>query len=380
MSIHKLTPERAIADGTSQSVGLQFQHKVFDLADSVIKMRAMRALESTAARYPIFRRVRCAARRKLEDIFDDLATQSGLAALRLAEGELLLDGSGVFIEADGWRKAGYSSCQFGIWTDSVQRATDVREQLFRIVGDRYEAAQTFTIDWYFTDSHRGLNSTSFDELMIDRLYDEAYPSLGEPIASFVNRYLNASETVLVLQGGPGTGKTRLVRAILSALSARKEDSARVLYTADKRALESDEIFVEFVTGSHDAFVIEDADHLLLARSNGNHDLHRFLAIADGVVRAQGRKIIFTTNLANVNDIDEALLRPGRCFANVRTRNLRREEAALLLQRMAGEGLVAPATLEDLFGPGAKDVAVAGIYRAATGQESPSRQQAAPPRQ
>ena len=96
-------------------------------------------------------------------------------------------------------------------------------------------------------SHRGLNSTSFDELMVDRLYDEAYPSLGEPLASFVNRYLEASETVLVLQGGPGTGKTRLVRAILSALSVRKADSARVLYTADKRALESDEIFVEFVT-------------------------------------------------------------------------------------------------------------------------------------
>jgi hypothetical protein len=363
MSIHKLNPERAVADDTSSSVGLEFQYKVFDLADTAIKMRAMRALENTAACYPIYRRVRCAARRKLEDIFDDLATQTGLAALRIAEGALVLDGPGVFIDADGWRKAGYCSCQFLIWADSVQRATEVREQLLRIVGDRYDAAQTFTIDWYFTDSSRGLNSTAFDELMVDRLYDEAYPSLGEPVASFMNRYLDATETVLVLQGTPGTGKTRLVRAILSAMSARKEDSARVLYTADKRALESDEIFVEFVTGSHDAFVIEDADHLLLARSNGNHDLHRFLAIADGVVRAQGRKIIFTTNLANVTDIDEALLRPGRCFANVRMRNLRLEEAALLMQRMARDGLVAHATLEQLFAAGTKDVAVAGIYRA-----------------
>jgi hypothetical protein len=240
---------------------------------------------------------------------------------------------------------------------------DLREQLFRIVGDRYEAEQTFTIDWYFSDGSRGLNSTSFDELMIDRLYEEAYPSLGEPLASFVNRYLDASETVLVLQGSPGTGKTRLVRAILSALSARKADSARVLYTADKRALESDEIFVEFVTGSHDAFVIEDADHLLLARSNGNHHLHRFLAIADGVVRAQGRKIIFSTNLANVNDIDEALLRPGRCFANVRTRNLRREEAERVMQRMSRDGFVAQSTIDELFEPGTKDVALARVYRA-----------------
>jgi hypothetical protein len=46
---------------------------------------------------------------------------------------------------------------------------------------------------------------------------------------------------------------------------------QVLYTADMRALENDEIFVDFITGNHDAFVIEDADHLLMARSNGNVD-------------------------------------------------------------------------------------------------------------
>jgi len=55
------------------------------------------------------------------------------------------------------------------------------------------------------------------------------------------------------------GKTRLVRAVLAAMSRRKEDSAMAMYTADKTALESDEIFVDFITGLHDAFVIEDAD-------------------------------------------------------------------------------------------------------------------------
>jgi hypothetical protein len=126
----------------------------------------------------------------------------------------------------------------------------------------------------------------------------------------------------------------LVRAILAAMSTRKADSARVLYTADMRALENDEIFVDFITGNHDAFVIEDADHLLMARSRGNVDLHRFLAVADGVVRAQGRKIIFTTNLPNIGDIDEALVRPGRCFATLRTRALERCEAVSMLARIA----------------------------------------------
>ena len=64
-----------------------------------------------------------------------------------------------------------------------------------------------------------------------------------------------------------------------------------MYTGDKRAFESDEIFVDFITGSHDAFVVEDADHLLTARSSGNQDLHRFLGIADGVVREAHRQTL-----------------------------------------------------------------------------------------
>ena len=143
------------------------------------------------------------------------------------------------------------------------------------------------------------------------------------------------------------------------MSARKADSAKVLYGADKRALENDEIFVEFITGSHDAFVIEDADHLLMARSNGNVDLHRFLAVADGVVRAQGRKIIFTTNLPNIGDIDEALVRPGRCFATVRTRALERCEAASLLARIAKQSEPASAVT---LAADMRSITLAALYR------------------
>jgi hypothetical protein len=364
MSIHKFNTELARASTEALAVGLHFQHEIYGFAETVLKARAIRALEGVAARYPIYRSVRCAARRKVDEIFDDLALHSGFGASRLDATSLLLDGPGVFIEAEGWRKAEYSSCAFAIWTDSVARANELRDMLFRLVGELYSREQMFTIDWHFTDRRSGLTYTSFDELVTDQLHDEAYPSLGAPVREFVSRYLVANETVLVLQGSPGTGKTRLVRAILGAISGRKGDSARVMYTADKHSLENDEIFVDFITGSHDAFVIEDADHLLLARSNGNHDLHRFLAIADGVVRAQGRKIIFTTNLPNINDIDEALLRPGRCFATIRTGLLSRDEAATLLLRLEVDENRRGALLADLFGRGSSSVSVADIYRAA----------------
>jgi len=137
----------------------------------------------------------------------------------------------------------------------------------------------------------------------------------------------------------------------------------VMYTADKRTIESDRIFLEFLTGSHDAFVVEDADHMLMARTRGNQDLHRFLAISDGVVRAQGRKIIFTTNLPNVGDLDDALLRPGRCFANIHVRLLNRAETELLVTKLCPDAESAARALATALPAGTKSTSLAVIYRA-----------------
>lgn len=364
MTLHKLNPDRVAAEPRPISVGVSFQHDLYDLAEAVVKTRAIQAFEFAAARYPIHRLVRCAARRKLEDVFDDLALNMGLAPQRIDTGSLLLDGPGVFIHAEGRRKADYCSCTFSLWADSKARAEEMREMILRVVGDQRVREQMFVIDWQFSDGRGGLTHASFEEIAQETLHDEAYPSLGEPVLSFARRYIAASETVLILLGQPGTGKTRLVRAILSEMSRRKGDSAEVMYTADKGALENDEIFVDFITGSHDAFVIEDADHLLKARTSGNQELHRFLAIADGVVRAQGRKIIFTTNLPNVGDLDEALLRPGRCFATIRTRPLTRDEGERLIARICqGDAEKQRAVLEAAFPAGVNVCPIAGIYRA-----------------
>jgi ATPase family associated with various cellular activities (AAA) len=363
MSIHSMAthPPQYAADPLNVDLGLSCD--AYNVTDMVMKARAIRSFDGAAVRYPIHRSVRCAARRRLEDVFDDLALNSGYKALRLDEGDLLLETPDAFVHASGSRKAEYCSCQFDIWTTSRERLEQLRDQLFAIVGARYAREQMFTIDWHFMHARHGLRSATFDELALDSIHDEAYPTLGVSVDTFAQRYLDANETVLILQGPPGTGKTRLVRAILSAISARKaEDSAQIMYTADKLALERDEIFVSFITGEHDAFVIEDADHLLLARSNGNHDLHRFLAIADGIVRAQGRKIIFTTNLPNVSDLDDALLRPGRCFANVRTRGLSRNEAAALLVRLMDDEARREQVLDAAF-LSSSSVTVANLYQA-----------------
>jgi SpoVK/Ycf46/Vps4 family AAA+-type ATPase len=268
----------------------------------------------------------------------------------------------VFVSAQGRRKTNYSSVAFEIWADSIERLEEVRVRLLRIVGEQRVREEIFTIDWHFWTPHSGLSNVTFDELADPALLDEAYPMLGESVASFIRRYVESPETVLVLQGPPGTGKTRLVRAILAALSRRKGESAKILYTADRRTLDNDEIFVEFITGSHDAFVVEDADHVLGARSNGNADLHRFLAVADGVVRALGRKIVFTTNLPNVGDIDEALLRPGRCFSVVHTRALDHVEARRLIERVCIDDASCATNLAAGLPAASRGITLAAVFR------------------
>jgi hypothetical protein len=363
MTIHKLNPERQLPEPRQVGVGVSFQHDLYNLADMVVSTRALQAFEMAVTNHPIHRIVRCAVRRKLEEVFDDLALRMGLTAQRLDADSLLLDGPGVFVSAAGTQKSDYCSCTFNLWAASTARAEEIRASIFAILGEQRIREAMFVLDWHFT-TRRALSSASFEEIAADVLHDEAYPDLGMPVAEFITRYLNSRETVLILLGQPGSGKTRLVRAILGEMSRRKGESAEVMYTGDKRALENDEIFVGFITGTHDAFVIEDADHLLTARERGNEDLHRFLAIADGVVRAQGRKVLFTTNVPNIGDIDEALLRPGRCFATIRTRSLTREEGTKLITRLCeGDAARVEAAFAAVFGVGVKTASVAAIYRA-----------------
>lgn len=342
-------------------VGLNLD--LWELPDLVVQSRMLRAIDDGIARYPIFRSLRFAARTELPDLFDDIALNLGWTAHRFDEHTMVLDGDGLFVSASGGYKAHYCSCYFAVWAASRERAEEVIARILARVDATRIREPMFSIDWQFLNAKGELHSASIEELADDQLHDEAYPEVGDGVARFVARYLAAEETVLVLQGPPGTGKTRLIRAILGEMSRRKGGKARALYTGDKKAIENDEIFVKFITGHDDAFVIEDADHLLKPRAEGNENLHRFLAIADGVVRAQGRKIIFSTNLPNVGDLDDALIRPGRCFARPNLRELVPAEAASLLHKLcAGDSAATARSTVALAACDRKTLSLAEIYK------------------
>ena len=226
---------------------LSLQADLESIAESMLGMRAFQALDNDPSLFPVHRVLRFAVRRPLEDVFDDLALHAAPRAQRLEAGAVIFEGEGFFASATGRRKKDYSSGTIRVWTRDLVRLREVEADILRAIGDQMVREEQFTIDWYFHGAHGGLTNVSFEELADPALIDEAYPSIEGGVAAFIERYLAARDTILVLQGPPGTGKTRLVRAILAAMSRRKRDSANVLYTADRRAIENDEIYVEFLT-------------------------------------------------------------------------------------------------------------------------------------
>lgn len=173
---------------------------------------------------------------------------------------------------------------------------------------------------------------------------EFYPQLGdEPLASYYDRFMSSGSNVLVLIGPPGTGKTSFIRGLLH------HTGGEALVSYDTAILESDEIFADFMSGEETFMILEDADTFLSSRSKGgNTIMHRFLNLGDGLMSTSGKKIVFSTNLPSIRDIDDALLRPGRCFDVMRFGRLDPDTAKRIRPDYAG---TVPVSLAELLGEG-----------------------------
>lgn len=178
-----------------------------------------------------------------------------------------------------------------------------------------------TIFWYFSSD----GGTQVEEISLNyenEIHDEYYPYIEGGIDKFIDDYLASSESVLLLMGPPGTGKSSFLRYMIN------KHSLTATLTYDEYLLEKDTIFVNHITNSRsDILVLEDADVLLESRKTSQNKLmHKLLNVSDGIIKVNQKKMIFTTNLESTRDIDPALLRPGRCFAVVHFRELTCKEA------------------------------------------------------
>jgi hypothetical protein len=156
--------------------------------------------------------------------------------------------------------------------------------------------------------------------------------------------------LLLLHGPAGTGKTTAVRA----LAYEWRDWCQVDNVIDPEALFTDPGYLTSVVLGEDGdrrrwrlLVLEDCDELVGAdaKQDSGQALSRLLNLTDGLL-GQGLDILvcLTTN-ENVADLHPAVVRPGRCLAEIEIGPLPQEEATRWLGAPVGaEG----ATLAELY--------------------------------
>lgn len=224
-------------------------------------------------------------------------------------------------------------------------------------------------DYDMRDNPLWLPQEIFRETVIR---DEYYPYINGGVENLMREFLASEENAMIWYGPPGTGKSSALRGMVRSMNILPIIAIKATVFQHRNFLRdifaySDETMQEMMLESKvkDAFgnekdqlkgllprsrisdylkekwnydrteaqkarvpviVIEDSDLLISKREDHNSLMAQMLNELDGISSNQNRKIIFTTNKMNLSHVDEALLRPGRCFDKIFFRNLTAEEA------------------------------------------------------
>lgn len=184
---------------------------------------------------------------------------------------------------------------------------------------------------------------------------------------------HVSARLCILTGPPGTGKTNMVRGMMHDLPAARF----VIIPHSMLDMLGSPSLVGVLSeaarnGTPLIFVLEDADDVLVPRSQGNmHLISALLNLGDGILgSALNLSIICTTN-RQASEIDPAIVRPGRLAGQINLTGLGHAQAKRVLHRLNPNAALPPPTMDaKSVGFGASHTsptwALANLYEAANG--------------
>lgn len=185
------------------------------------------------------------------------------------------------------------------------------------------------IDWCYPYGS-SFNIAKFPLKKPKIFHPESYPFIKN-VDEWIDGYLNSPETVLILNGPVGTGKSTLIAHLIS------KAKMKVITAFDEKVMSNDNLYISFISEDYDLLILEDADRLLMERIGKDNDImSKLLNVAEGIINIGNKKVIFTANLPNLDVIDPAIKRPGRCYDLLQFRELTMEESNVIRKKIGKE--------------------------------------------
>lgn len=207
-------------------------------------------------------------------------------------------------------------------------------------------------DYYTVETE--INKVSID---IEKNYNDDFKPVCDDIFNFLTS-TDRKSGLIILNGEPGTGKTYFIRYLINCCP---KDYIIIPPSIAPR-LSSPE-FINFMLNHEDCiFILEDCETVIRSRSSNDftNAVSSILNMSDGLMSdIMNVKIICTFN-ADINTIDEAILRKGRCFANYEFKKLDKEKVKVMLNEQGIElDEYEDMTLADIYNYDCKNVESSG---------------------
>lgn len=191
-----------------------------------------------------------------------------------------------------------------------------------------------------------------NEIDVDLYYDE---ELSKNFDGLIERMKEDRAGMVLLHGEPGTGKSHLIKEITRRLG---DDKKCIFMPAKMVEILANPDCIEFLLDHKGAIIIiEDAENVLQKRNpNSGQSTSNILQLSSGLLGDVGKFQIIATFNSDFENIDDAILRKGRCFFRHQFEKLPAEQVDRICSKLDINPIGEPATLAEIFNHTEKDFA------------------------